>query len=153
MSKSIIISLCCFLLGHSQPLVAIPEAPSKSVDMGVSEKQRLLPSLKAAIFNLSSGKQDSLIQERPSKLAKTSVSLLVASFAGTMVLGGVFMPLAYVGLAGILVANILAIIVLGRKPNKKSKKYARGILIITGIMIASALLLIGAINLLFPGAI
>jgi hypothetical protein len=70
-----------------------------------------------------------------------------------MVLGGVFMPLAYVGLAGILVANILAIIVLGRKPNKKSKKYARGILIITGIMIASALLLIGAINLLFHGAI
>lgn len=152
MPKFFILTLLFVVLGMSQVPAAIPEPVSVGDNTSCTNKQqkpgwikRLAP---ASLFRHT---QDSLISERPSKLARTAVVLLAASYAGTAVLGGIFMPLAYIGLAGILTANILAIIVLARNPNKKSRRYARGVLIITGIIIAAILLLLGALKLLFPG--
>lgn len=95
---------------------------------------------------------DSLDHEPPSKLARTAVWMMVGSYVGISVFGSLFLPLAYLGLAGILAANVLAIIVLARKPNRKSRRLARIVLITTGIMVAGVLAILGAIKLLFPGA-
>ncbi|MBN8679167.1 MAG: hypothetical protein J0M29_13140 [Chitinophagales bacterium] len=151
MVKAIALSLLFVILGLNRGSATMPDtiSISSSKVMVLQHKpgwiKRLAP---ASLFRHT---RDSLISERPSKLARTAVVLLAASYAGTAVLGGIFMPLAYIGLAGILTANILAIIVLARIPNKKSRRYARGVLIITGIIIAGILLLLGALKLLFPG--
>ncbi|MBL7807396.1 MAG: hypothetical protein JNN28_06270 [Saprospiraceae bacterium] len=149
MSKSRFLSLLFVLFGMSQVSAALPEPVSA---IAVTHKQhksgwikRLAPSFLFRHVN----NQDSLSQEKPSKLARTALVVLVASYASIAALGNFFLPLAYVGLAGVLVANILAIIVLGRKPNKKSRRYARGVLLSTGFIIATVLLILGAINLLF----
>jgi hypothetical protein len=78
--------------------------------------------------------------------------MMVGSYVGISVFGSLFLPLAYLGLAGILAANVLAIIVLARKPNRKSRRLARIVLITTGIMVAGVLAILGAIKLLFPSA-
>lgn len=121
---------------------------------GSLTERKFLPFRMTSIFrHFHRSEQDSVRSDGPSKLAKISVWMLAVSYVSTMILGNIAMSLAYLGLAGILTANLLAILVLLLKPNKKSKKHARGVLIITGIMLGAGLLTLGLIKLLFPGAI
>ncbi|HLP95194.1 MAG TPA: hypothetical protein VK168_14220 [Saprospiraceae bacterium] len=154
MFKAFAFSLLFVLLGLNRASAAMPDTVSISSStkaMAIRYKSGWIKQLMPVSVFRHTHEPDSLSQEKPSKLARTAVVILVASYVSIAALGNFFLPLAYVGLAGVLVANILAIIVLGRKPNKKSRRYARGVLIITGIMIAGILLLLGALNLLFPG--
>jgi hypothetical protein len=152
MTKSLTLTIFYLLLSLARTMAAIPESyPTQERRHPLKEFISKRSGQVSAHWAVTV--PDSLDNEPPSKMARTAVWLMVGSYVGSIVLGNLFMPIAYLGLAGILAANILAIIVLARKPNRKSRRLARIVLIITGVMIAATLALIGAINLLFPGAI
>lgn len=151
MHKSHVINIFCLFLSINCALAAMP-------DLSPVQKHR---SPIKEFFSKRFGQvlthgavtaPDSMDTEPPSKLARTAIWMMVGSYVAISVFGSLFLPLAYLGLAGILGANILAILVLARKPNRKSRVLARIVLITTGIMVAGVLAILGAIKLLFPGA-
>lgn len=158
--KLVLLLAFCFLSGIFSTAGAAVPASGTSLYASPPELRSFAPKRNLlrlrtplVLRHFSRFEQDSVHSDAPSKLAKTSLWMLLGSYVGIMVLGNIALPLAYIGLAGILAANVLAIVVLARKSNKKSKKYARLVLLITGLMMLSVLLILGFIYLLFPGAL
>ncbi|HAD14083.1 MAG TPA: hypothetical protein DCF33_16795, partial [Saprospirales bacterium] len=112
MLKAIALSFLFVFVGLSRVSAAIPDSVSvrgTTTVTALQQKSGWLKRLTQVSLFRHANQQDSLSQEKPSRLARAADLLLGVSNVGTAVFGNLFMPVAFVGLAGILVANVLAI--------------------------------------------
>lgn len=121
----------------SRSKIANPDCAEKSIEItkpGLFKQFRAIKTLKKQMRMLASE------GESPSKLARLAVIVFGVSLA-LLAFSSAIPAISIVSLAGFVASNIMAMIVLYRKDNLRSRKMARTILIASLVLIIISLLL------------
>lgn len=123
---------------------AILDWPEKNLEPqkpGLFKQFRAIKTLKKQMRDLAEE------GEPPSKLARAAV-LIFAGSLGLLALSSVIPAISIFSLAGLVASNLLAMMVIYRKDNLKSRKLARAVFIVSLVLVI-AFLIAALFSLLF----
>ena len=114
--------------------------PPKVQKVGFFQQIRAVKALKKHLR--TQGKEG----EKASKMARFALGLFIVSYVVAGLLSTILPFFLYIALAGIATSLLLSAIVLAKEDNRKSRKIARTVLIVTGIIAGGlAVFVLGAV--------